>query len=321
MQTYIIRRFLLLIPTIIMVTMVVFLVVRLMPGDIAQRMMMEHKVMTRGGSQEMTIKILRQRLGLDQPIHVAYVNWMEGVIQGDFGKSLWTERDVIKDVLQRLPVSVELGILAMIIGNVLGLSVGAYAAMRQDSFGDYAGRGFAIFFLSAPGFWLGTMVWVFPSIWWGWSPPIEFISFLDNPIVNLQQMILPALLLGLGMSGWVVRFLRTTMLDVMRQDYVRTAWSKGMKERVVMVRHVMRNAMIPVVTIIAGQLGLLIGGTVIMEQIFSLPGMGRLFLKAAFGRDYPYVTAINLIAGSFMLVVILITDLSYAYLDPRIRYK
>ncbi len=320
MRTYIIRRLLLLIPTLIMVTMLVFLVVRLLPGDFIQMMLSKHG----GGMKTITeyqIESIRERLGLNQPIHIQYVSWINGIIHGDFGKSLWEGRDILKDIMEKIPVSLELGLLAMLTANILGLSVGAYAAIRQDSFGDYAGRGFAIIFLSAPHFWIATLMILYGSIWFGWVPVLKYVPIWEDPIENFKQMIIPAVLLGLSMSGWVVRFLRTTMLDVMRQDYVRTAWAKGMKERVVMVRHVMRNAMIPVVTIIAQQFGIIVGGTVIIEQIFSLPGMGRLFLDAAFERDYPTVSGINLLAASFIVVIILLTDLSYAYLDPRIRYK
>ncbi len=320
MRTYIIRRLLLLIPTLILATMLVFLVVRLLPGDFVTKMMTQFG----GGLKQATnlqLDTIRERLGLTRPIHIQYVSWISGIVRGDFGESLWEGKDVLEDILEKIPVSLELGILAMLTANILGLSVGAYAAIRQDTFLDYAGRGFAIIFLSAPAFWIATLMILFGSIWFGWVPVLGYVPLWENPIENLKQMIIPSVLLGLGMSGWVVRFLRTTMLDVMRQDYVRTAWAKGMRERVVMVRHVMRNAMIPVVTIIAQQLGLIVGGTVIIEQIFNLPGMGRLFILAAFQRDYPYISGINLLAGTFTLFVILITDLSYAYLDPRIRYR
>ena len=186
---------------------------------------------------------------------------------------------------------------------------------------DYVGRSFAILSLATPAFWLATLVIVFPSIWWGWSPPVQLIPFSENPLGNLGQFFIPAFLMGTAMSAGIMRMLRTTMLDVLRQDYVRTAWSKGLRERVVVIRHAMRNAMIPVIGMIVGQIGVMIGGSVIMEQIFALPGMGRLFLDAINNRDYPYVSALNLIFGTIGMVLVLVIDLSYAYLDPRIRYR
>jgi peptide/nickel transport system permease protein len=186
---------------------------------------------------------------------------------------------------------------------------------------DYLGRSFAIISLATPAFWLGTLVMVFPSVWWGWSPAMQLIEFHKDPLGNLWQFFIPAVLLGTAMSASTMRMLRTTMLEVLRQDYVRTAWSKGLKERIIITRHVLKNAMIPVVTMIAGQLFIMLGGTVIIETIFNLPGMGRLFITAIFRRDYPYVTSINFILASLGLVLILATDLSYAYLDPRIRYR
>ena len=186
---------------------------------------------------------------------------------------------------------------------------------------DYLGRTFAIVSLATPAFWLGTLLIVFGSIWWGWSPPMEIISFTEDPWGNIMQFAIPGALLGTAMSASTMRMLRTTMLDTLRQDFIRTAWAKGLKERVVIIRHVMKNAMIPVITMVAGQLFIMIGGTVIIEQIFNLPGMGRLFIESCFKRDYPYVSGINFILASLGLVLILLADLSYAYLDPRIRYK
>jgi peptide/nickel transport system permease protein len=201
------------------------------------------------------------------------------------------------------------------------LPIGIYSAIRQDTAGDFIGRSFAIICIAVPSFWLGTMVMVFPSIWWNWSPPARYITFFQDPSQNLELFIIPAILLGMSMSGTTMRMLRTTMLEVLRQDYIRTAWSKGLRERVVILRHGLKNALIPVVTVIAGQIPVMLGGAVIIEQIFNLPGMGRLFLDSIMGRDYPYVQGINVFLAVIGMFIILATDLSYAYLDPRIRYR
>jgi peptide/nickel transport system permease protein len=260
-------------------------------------------------------------LGMDEPWHIQYAKWIGGAFRGDFGESLFTGESVTRGILGRLPVTFELGFLAFIIAQLMALPIGIYSAIRQDSWGDFLGRSFAIIMLSIPGFWLGTMIMVFPSIWWGWSPPMTLITFTEDPLGNLQMFIIPALLMGMAMSATTMRMLRTTMLDVLRQDYVRTAWAKGLRERVVVVRHVLRNALIPVVTMMAGQIPVMIGGAVIMEQIFNLPGIGRLFLDSINRRDYPFVSALNLLLAGFGMVLILLTDLTYARLDPRIRYK
>jgi peptide/nickel transport system permease protein len=322
MYNYIVRRVLLMIPTLFVVTIVVFLSIRLIPGNVVELMVLQHGAEQGVGEEQLNIEGVRAMLGLDLPMHVQYGRWMAGVIRGDLGDSLWWRgRNVTQHILERLPVSFELGILAFIIAQIIAIPVGLYSAIRQDSAGDYIGRSFAIISLATPAFWLGTMIMVFPSIWWGWSPPMKFIPFMEDPLGNLGQFIIPAVLMGTAMSATTMRMLRTTMLEVLRQDYVRTAWSKGLKERIVVVRHAMRNALIPVVTIVAGQIPVMIGGAVIMEQIFSLPGMGRLFLDAIVRRDYPYVSGLNLFFATFGMILILLTDLSYAWLDPRVRYK
>lgn len=322
MRTYIIRRLLLMIPTMLVVSIVVFFMIRFIPGSVVEIMAFRMVQSQSGGGEPISIESIKHSLGLDLPVHLQYIDWMEGIFtRGDFGTSLWTNRPVTKEILKRIPVTFELGLLGFIIALLVALPVGIISAIRQDSWLDYLGRSFAIISLGLPAFWLGTMVMVFPSIWWGWSPPIEVIPFFEDPLGNLGQFIIPAALLAMSMSAITMRMLRTTLLDVLRQDYIRTAWAKGLKERVVVIRHAMKNAMIPVITIIAGQSFVMIGGAVIIEQIFNLPGMGRLFIDSVFQRDYPFVSGINFILASVGLLLILATDLSYAYLDPRIRYK
>ncbi len=320
MRAYIVRRLLLIIPTLLLVTIVVFLTVRLVPGSVIDLMVAE-----RGGGQgtgiAMDINAIRHSMGLDQPVYVQYGRWMWDLLHGDLGKSLWTRRSVSEELGERLIVTFELGVIAFIIAQLIALPIGIYSAIRQDTAGDFIGRSFAILCIAVPSFWLGTMVMVFPSIWWNWSPPARYITFFQDPSQNLELFIIPAILLGMSMSGTTMRMLRTTMLEVLRQDYIRTAWSKGLRERVVILRHGLKNALIPVVTVIAGQIPVMLGGAVIIEQIFNLPGMGRLFLDSIMGRDYPYVQGINVFLAVIGMFIILATDLSYAYLDPRIRYR
>ncbi len=323
MRDYIIRRLLLMIPTLFVVTIAVFLLVRFIPGDVLDLMVREHGVQTTGRPEaaQLDVEAIRRSLGMDVPVHIQYVRWMANVVRGDLGKSLWTDRSVTEEILNRLPVTFELGLFAFLISQLVAFPVGVYSAIRQDSMGDYLGRSFAILSLATPAFWLATMVMVFPSIWWGWAPAATLITFSEDPLLNLQQFLIPAILMGTAMSAITMRMLRTTMLEVLRQDYVRTAWSKGLRERIVVTRHAFRNALIPVVTIVSGQIGVMIGGAVIMEQIFNLPGVGRLFLDSVNRRDYPFIQGINITFAAIGLLIILAVDLSYAWLDPRVRYR
>ena len=211
--------------------------------------------------------------------------------------------------------------MAIIIGLVIALSVGIYSAIRQDSAADYVGRSVAIIGLATPNFWLGIMVMIYPAIWWGWAPPLELVSFTEDPLGNLAVFLVPSLILGTASSAATMRMMRTMMLEVLRQDYIRTAWSKGLKERVVIIRHTLKNALIPVVTLIGLQLPILVGGAVIMENIFNLPGLGRLLLDALNERDYPMVSGINLFFATGVVLLNLLIDLIYPYLDPRVRYE
>ena len=224
-------------------------------------------------------------------------------------------------LLARLPITFELGFMALILGLPSRIPIGVYSAVRQDTAGDYLARSFSILMLAVPSFWMGTMVMVFPSIWWGWSPEVKFVPFTQDPLQNLTQMIIPAIILGTSLSAVTMRLTRTMMLEVLRQDYIRTAWAKGLSERLVVVRHALRNALIPVVTLIGLQAPLLIGGAVIMEQIFVIPGMGLLLLDAVSQRDYPIITGVFLIVGVAVMLINLLVDLSYGLLDPKVRYR
>jgi peptide/nickel transport system permease protein len=317
-RNYIIRRLLLLIPTVFIVTIIVFCAVRFIPGEVVELMAAQH-----GEAQdiEYTMEMIRKDLGLDVPIYVQYGRWIGGVLRGDLGESLWTHRSISQDILQRLPVSLELGIMAIIVGIFIALPVGILSAIRQDTMTDYFTRGLAIILISVPSFWIGTMIMVYPAKYLGWMPSVLYVPFFEDPIGNLKQFIIPALILGMVMSGTTMRMTRTMMLEVLRQDYIRTAWAKGLKEGVVISRHALKNALIPVVTIIGMQLPVLVGGSVILEMIFGLPGIGRYFIYALTMRDYPIVSAINLVIAAFVMLCNLGVDLLYARLDPRIQYR
>jgi len=319
MRTYLIRRLLLVIPTLFLASLIVFFVIRLVPGDVIDLMISTHDV---SASAELDREMLEKALGLDVPIHIQYGHWMGNIIlHGDLGNSLWKATPVVDEINARYPVTIELGILALIVALIIAFPIGIYSAIRQDNAGDYIGRSFAILCIAIPSFWLGTMVVVFPSLWWGWSPPIELIRFNEEPIGNLQQFIVPAVVLGMALSGVTMRMTRTMMLEVLRQDYIRTAWAKGLTERVIIIRHALKNALIPVVTLIGLQMPVLVGGTVIIEQIFCLPGVGLLMLEATTQRDYPIVTGAMLFFAGVVLVINLIVDISYAYLAPRVHYR
>lgn len=316
MRTYIIKRLLLMIPTLLIVTLIVFFMSRMIPGDVVDLMLSEQQYVT-----EMDRAELEAALGLDKPIYEQYIVWLGNILRGDFGKSLWSDRTVISELALRWPVTVELGLLGIIVGLTISIPIGIYSAIRQDTIGDYIGRSIAIIFIAVPSFWLGTMVIVFPSIWWGWTPPIGFTPFIRDPLRNLAQFIIPSSILGMVLSGTVMRMTRTMMLEVLRQDYIRTAWSKGLRERAVILRHALKNALMPIVTIIGLQLPILVGGSVVLEQIFGLPGIGRLLIEIINVRDYTMLSGVNIAMAIFVLTINMLVDLSYSYLDPRVRYK
>ena len=318
MRAYLIRRLLLLIPTMFILTAIVFLAVRFIPGDIVD--LIAETMWWEGGDVDQ--EALRRMLGLDVPVHVQYGRWMGDILlRGTFGESLFGGWSIGERIAGRLPVTIELGAMAIVIGLVIALPVGVYSAIRQDTAADYVGRTAAVIGMATPNFWLGIMVMLFPAIWWGWSPSVELIRFREDPLANLGMFLIPAMILGTGMSAATMRMTRTMMLEVLRQDYIRTAWSKGLKERVVIMRHAIKNAFIPVVTLVGLQLPLLVGGSVILEEIFVLPGIGRMFVDSLDLRDCPVISAINLLLATVVLLSTLFVDMLYPYLDPRIRYK
>lgn len=329
MRAYLIRRLLLIIPTLFLVTIIVFMLVRFIPGDVLDIMISEW--MEEGSTDIQDIEDLRHALGLDAPIYTQYGRWLgiwpqetgefSGMLQGNLGHSLWDNEPVIDIFKSRLPVSIELGILSMLISWSIALPIGIFMATRQDSVMDYSGRIFAIVMLSIPGFWLMTMVIVYPSIWWGTMPNIVYIPITEDLGENLKQFLLPAFLTGAATSALTIRLTRTMMLEVLRQDYIRTAWAKGLSERTVLIRHAVKNAFIPVITVVGAQIPAILAGQIVTEQIFALPGIGRAFLDALNQRDYPIISAINTMVATAILVMNVVVDISYAWMDPRIRYK
>ena len=317
MRAYIIRRLLLIIPTLFILSILVFLSLRFIPGDVIDAMVMKME-----WYGEVDREALERRLGLDVPVYVQYGRWIGDIFRhGSLGETLMGRGAVEEKIIDRLPVTIELGVLAIVIGLLIALPVGIYSAIRQDTAADYLGRSAAIIGLATPNFWLGIMVMIFPAIWWGWSPPMEWVPFTEDPLGNLAVLIIPSLILGTASSAATMRMTRTMMLEVLRQDYIRTAWSKGLRERVVIIRHTIKNALIPVITLIGLQLPILVGGAVIMENIFNLPGLGRLLVNALQNRDYPMVSGINLFFATGVVLINLLIDLIYPYLDPRVRYE
>ena len=321
MRTYIIRRVLLLIPTFLLLTLLVFLSVRFLPGDVVDAMM-ARVAEDQGGTAYFDRERVERMLGLDVPAPVQYVRWLGGIfLHGTLGDSLFGGATVEEKIIGRLAITVELGVLSILIGLVIAVPVGIYSAVRQDTAGDYAGRSIAIIGLATPNFWLATLVLTFPAIWWAWAPPLRMVAFADDPLRNLGFMLIPSLILGTYLSATVMRMTRTMMLEVLRQDFIRTAWAKGLRERLIILRHVIKNALIPVVTLIGLQLPILVGGSVIMENMFALPGLGRLMLEALNVRDYPVVSGINLFFATAVMTINLLIDILYGYLDPRVQYR
>lgn len=316
MQSYVIRRLLALVPTLLFVSLIVFASIRLIPGNVVDLMLAQNDIAT-GQDRER----VEAALGLDKPIFVQYFVWLGGVVSGDLGRSLWQGTPVAEELLARVPITFELGFLALVVALTTALPIGIYSALRQDTWGDYVTRSFSLLMLAIPGFWLGTLVMVFPSVWWRWAPELDYTPFFQDPLGNLSHMLVPAILLGLALSAVTMRITRTMMLEVMRQDYIRTARAKGLSEVALVVRHALRNGLIPVVTLVGLQAPVLIGGSVIMEQIFVIPGMGLLLLEAVFSRDYPVVSGVFLTVGVGVLLINLMVDLSYGFLDPKVRHR
>jgi peptide/nickel transport system permease protein len=313
-KRYFLRRLALAVPTLFLVSLIVFAMMRLMPGDVATRMVEGH-------AYAPTLAALRHDLGLDRPMHVQYLEWIGGIVtRGDFGRSFWTRQPILEEFDRRFPVTLELALLTILVSVVIGVAVGIMSAVRQDTLSDYVGRVLAILALSVPYFGLAVLVVVLPSIYFKWTPVWTYVPFTTDPAANLKIMAVPALVFGVTRAGPIMRIMRSALLDVLRQDYVRTAWAKGLSERTIILRHALKNALIPVISLVGLQLPLYIGGSVIIESIFRLPGVGLFFFEALTRLDYPVVQSVNLIIAAMVVGLNLLIDLSYAVLDPRLRY-
>ncbi|MEX2229250.1 MAG: ABC transporter permease [Dehalococcoidia bacterium] len=317
MQKYIIRRLALMVPTLFGLTMLVFLMVRLVPGDIVANIAGDF-----GATSPETRAALMREFSLDKNIPEQYVNWLGQIGRLDLGSSLLSGRTVQSELSSRLPVTMELGVLALLISVVLGLPIGILSAVRQDSAADYAGRSLAIGLLAAPNFWIGLVLIALAGRYFHWGvPPTTYVGITENPISNLKLMFVPAFILGGAASGGVMRFTRTAMLEVLRQDYIRTARSKGLANRVVITRHALKNALIPVVTVVGLSIPGIVGGSVIIETVYSIPGMGRYYVASINQLDFPVVQAINLVSALVVVFANLAVDVTYSFLNPRIRYS
>lgn len=315
MRRYFLNRILLIFPTIIIVSFLVFSISRLIPGDVVE-------LMANQQGYGFDAAEVRQLLGLDQPVHIQYYEYMKGIVtEGYLGHSLWSGASISEELVDRIPVSAQLGLLALFFTMLMGIPIGVISALKQDAALDYTLRSYAIAGLSVPYFWTAILFLTFGAIWFQWMPPMQFIPFLDSPWESIKQMLTPAILMSLSMAAGIMRMTRTMMLEVMREDYIRTAKSKGLGYWTVVFRHALKNALIPIITIIGMQLTLLVAGTMIMESIFSLPGMGRYLFNAITQRDYPAIQGVTLIICTVIVTMNVIIDLTYGFLDPRIRYS
>jgi peptide/nickel transport system permease protein len=316
MYKYVLRRVLLAVPVLLLSSLIVFGLMRVMPGDALTVLMAES-----GNIGEKELQKLRKDLRLDLPYHEQYLLWLWQMVSLRPGDSLLTGEPISTSLWKAVPVTLELTALAMVLGLAIAVPIGVLSATRQDTTSDYAGRMVAVSGLSFPDFWLGTLVITFAAIWFKWIPPIGYVSFWDSPTRNLQQFLLPAAVLGFRLSAATMRMTRSTVLEVLREDYVRTAWAKGLGGRIVVYKHALKNALIPVVTVVGGQLGVLLAGAVVIETIFALPGMGRLTVEAILYRDYSVVQTNVMLVAATLVTLNLVVDMTYAWLDPRIRYR
>ena len=313
MKSYLLKRLLVAFPSLVIASVIVFTLPRLLPGDAVQ-LMVEEKAYGKD------IDELRAKLGLDRPIYVQYFAWLGNVMRGNLGESLWTRRAVSEELTRRLPVTLVLGLMSIVFAILIAIPIGVLAAVRADTIRDYVARSAAILGLSVPGFWLATLVIILPAMWWGWTPHLAFTEFAQDPVKHFVQFLLPAAILGVASAAAIMRLTRAMLLEVLRQDYVRTAWAKGLDEGWVVFKHSLKNAIIPVVTILGIQLAQIFSGTVIIESIFGLPGMGRFLFDAILQRDYPVIQGINLLVVTVIVCMNLAVDMLYAVLDPRIRF-
>lgn len=316
MRNYLIKRCLLLLPTLLGISLIIFIIVRMVPGD-ALVMMMEQSY----DVEPAQIEILKKQWGLDKPLYVQYGLWLFNMARGDLGISMWQKVPVLTEITRRIPITFKLALMTTIISVLIAIPVGIFSAVKHDTFLDHVVRIISIGGLSIPNFWLGIMAIVLPSIYLAWTLPLVYIPFSANPKAHFLQFLIPSLLMGYHFSAAIMRMARTSLLEVLQQDYIRTARAKGLSWLVVLFKHALKNAMIPILSVIGIQIAFMMGGTVIIEQIFSLPGIGRLVLESISHRDYPLLQGVLFVIASTVIVVNLAVDLLYSFFDPRIRYE
>lgn len=315
MGKYFIRRLLLLIPTILIVCVIVFVLMRMIPGSAVD--MMVYRLNSAGIAVD--AEQVKAMLGMDKPAVQQFFIWIWGICRGDLGDSLFQNETVWHCIARQLPVSLELGIVTLVLTNVISIPLGLYCAARQDSISDYILRIISVLLMSIPTFWVASLVLVYPAMWWGYAPPATYVSLFKNFGQNMQMFLVPSLVGAIMQAGMQLRMVRTSVLDVMRQDYIRTAWAKGVRERTILFKHAFRNSMIPIVTMIGGSVGGLIGGSVIMETLFNIPGIGNQLVTALNQRDYPVVQGCVLVFSLFVMFVNIIVDMCYKWIDPRVK--
>jgi peptide/nickel transport system permease protein len=317
MSTYIVRRTLLLFPMLIGVSVIIFSILRLVNSDVLVARLGESTNVT-----DQEIEEVKRDLGLTGPVPVQYARWVGDMLRGDFGYSYYSRAPALPELAKRIPVTIEFAVLSIVVGVLIGVPGGILGAVRQDGPLDYGSRSFSIAFISMPSFWLGILFIFITSTWiQRLSPPATFARLTEDPLLNLRVMWAPALILGIQLSAITMRITRSQLLEVMRQDYIRTAWAKGLRERAVIYRHALKNAMIPVITVIGNQMGFLLGGTVILETVFALPGVGRLTVNSVITNDYPQIQLNIMFLAILHMLVNFVVDISYAWFDPRIRYS
>jgi peptide/nickel transport system permease protein len=310
---YLVRRLLLSVLSILLVTGIVFLAVRLMPGDVVDQFFRDT------GSSPGQADALRDQLGLNDPVHIQFARYLGNVLRLDFGQSLWTGQDIMTMLRTRVPVTLELTLLSLLLGTVVGVPLGVYSAVFRGSLFDYLTRVVAIVSISIPFFWIAILTVAVPAYYWHWSPPVGYVAFVDDPLQNLWHFLIPSAVLAIFMAGSIMRLMRSTLLEILRLDYMRTAQAKGLGRGVRLRRHALRNALIPVVTLIGLRLAFLFSGSAIIETVYGLPGLGQLTVDAISRRDYQVVQSVTLFAAFIIITVNLLVDLSYGLIDPRIR--
>ena len=316
MTLYIVKRLLLMIPTVFLVVTVTFVLMHIVPGDAVLAQIEEGTNL-----RPEQLAQMRERLGLDRPFYVQYGDWIWGLFHFDAGVSLFTGRPVMDQLMRAIPISIELIIFSQILSIAVSIPIGVLSAIRQDTWLDYLLRTTSIGMLAAPSFWIATLVIVLGAYWFLWAPPIGYMPFWEDPVTNLKQLFLPSAIIGLAGSATKMRMTRSTVLEVLRQDYVRTAQAKGLSETVILVRHVLKNALIPVITIWGASIAGLVNGSIIIENIFGLPGVGRSMITAINNSDMTQLQINVLFYATVIMVINLIVDISYTWFDPRVRYR